>query len=322
MKPSFLSSLNLEEAIFAALLYSDLFSYPLKDQEIWFWLPKKASFKTVKRTLNQLVGEGKIKHKDSFYFLDCPQIIARRRKREKISQKKLILAEKVSKKLGLLPWVGLVAVSGNLALGAAGEDDDIDLVIITLPGALFRGRLASVLLTEILGLRRRPGQKIAADKICLNLFLAANNLKMPTSRQDFYTAHEALQLLPVAGDGCFYQQFLLDNNWLANYLPQAYGQRLNKKPWLKDFVSQSHQKRSGFLEKLAKVGQQTYSKCHHRFLIKDNSEQLFFHPQDQRKIVLDRFEKNWQKLTTSWERDPGSIRITLDKIALDDYYKE
>ncbi|MGI6278290.1 MAG: hypothetical protein ACOYJ8_00515 [Patescibacteria group bacterium] len=299
MKPSLLSSLNLEEAILATLLYSDLFSYPLKDWEIWFWLPKKASFKMVKKTLDQLVREEKIKCEKSFYFLDCSQIIARRQKREKISQKKLILARKISKKLAFLPWVGLVAVSGNLALGAAGKDDDIDLAIITLPGALFRGRLASVLLAEILGLRRRPGQKIAADKICLNLFLAANNLKMPTSRQDFYTAHEALQLLPLAGDDHFYQQFLLSNNWLANYLPQAYGQRLNKKPWPKDFVSQSHKKRSGFLEKLAKVGQQTYSKCHHRFLIKDNSEQLFFHPQDQRKIVLARFKKRWQKLITS-----------------------
>jgi hypothetical protein len=299
MKPSFLSSLNLREAILVTLLYSGLFSYPLKYQEVWFWLPKKASLTAVKEALDQLVKEGKIRHKNSFYFLGHSQIIARRREREKISKKKLIRAKKVGSKLVSLPWVGLVSVSGNLALRAAGEEDDIDLVIITLPGALFRGRLMSILLVEILGCRRRPKEKKVADKMCLNLFLEVDNLSLPKTREDFYTAHEALQLLPVAGDNSFYRQFLLDNGWLANYLPQAYQEQLKKTGPADASKIIKKESKANWLEQIALAGQLAYAKIHQRRLAKEKSRQLFFHPQDQRQIVLARLKKCWQKLNSS-----------------------
>jgi len=296
MKPFCPTALSLEEAILAALTYSDLFSYPLTAEEVWFWLPKRAASKEVAQLLRQLVKRKKISYQFPFYFLNDSAVISLRQEKEKFSQKKLPQAESLGQKLARLPWVGLVAVSGNLAIGAARENDDIDFFIIALSGCLYRARLASALLTEALGLRRRPEEKEAANKICLNLFLEEDNLILPRPRQDFYTAHEALQLLPIAGDNSFYQRFLLSNDWLVDYLPQAYQKRLKKTPLAKVSVIKGKKPKINFLEKMAMFGQLTYARCHRRQLVKGDSRQLFFHPQDQRQLILARFQKNWQKL--------------------------
>lgn len=311
------ASLTLEEAVLAALAYSDLFAHPLTAQEVWFWLPQKATEEEVLKALAKLAQKGIVYYFSSFYFLGNRVVINSRREKEQISQKKLSKAKSFGQKLIRFPWVGAVFVSGNLALGVADKNDDLDFFIIASPGCLYRARLTSVLLAEILGQRRRPEDKEAADKVCLNLFLEANNLALPKSRHDFYTAHEALQLLPIAGDYWFYQRFLLSNSWLANYLPQAYRVRLGSIPQPPP-SSISQKATPSLLEKVARLGQLSYTKYHRRRLvINDDNRQLFFHPQDQRQAILDRFQKNWQKLV-NFLADPGSVRKPLDKTGLND----
>lgn len=310
------ASLTLEEAVLAAMAYSDLFAHPLTAKEVWFWLPQKATPKEVSKALAKLASKGIVHYSSPFYFLGDRTVINWRREKEQVSQEKLPKAESFGQKLIRLPWMGAVFVSGNLALGVADKNDDLDFFVIASPGCLYRARLASVLLAEILGQRRRPEDKEAEDKVCLNLFLEANNLVLPKSRHDFYTAHEALQLLLVAGNYCFYQRFLFSNSWLADYLPQAYRLRLGsisqKPPSLT-----SPKIKPSFLEKAARLGQLSYAKHYQRQLVVNDDRQLFFHPQDQRQIILGRFQKNWQKLL-GLLTDPGSVIKPLDKTGLDD----
>ncbi|MDD3679752.1 MAG: hypothetical protein PHX72_02780 [Candidatus Shapirobacteria bacterium] len=288
-------SLSLTEAILAALAYSDLFSYPLTSEEVWFWLPKKATQKTVVDQLRLLVDQGRISYQAPFYFLNQAEIITSRRKKEVVSKQKMLQAKKISRQLARFSWVGLVAISGNLAMRAAESDDDIDFLIIAPIGHLYRARLISVLVTEAWGLRRRPNQQLAPDKVCLNLFLEADNLLLPPFRRDFYTAHEALQLLPISGNNDFYQKFLFDNGWLADYLPQAYQGRFTGFEKT-DLLTKNSLDKNAF-EEISRFGQLVYRKL--RCRCQNNLDrQLFFHPQDQRKIILERFEKNWQKLTS------------------------
>ncbi len=281
------------------LAYADLFAYPLTAYEIWLWLPRKATQREINETLRQLVKRKKIKKQSSFYFLARPEVILTRRRKEVCSRRKLDLAGKASRVIARCPWVGLVAVSGNLAIRVADNSDDIDLFVVALPGCLYRARLISVLVAEAMGRRRRPGERKAADKICLNLFLEGDNLALPKARQDFYTAHEALQLLPLAGDMRFYRQFLLDNNWLASYLPQAYRVRLRGLP-IGDGALVRNRVRVNWLERMAEASQLVYSRYHHRQLVvnKDNKRQLFFHPQDQRLTVLSRFNRSRKRIVS------------------------
>ncbi len=291
------TSLDLREAILASLVYYDLFSYPLTLDEIWFWLPKEASLKDIFWELNDLIDRGLVFYQEPFYFLGSETIIGRRCRRERTSEQKLVRAKIIARELILLPWVDLVAISGNLAMKSAGEGDDIDLLILAQSGCLYRARLASILLTELLGQRRRPGQKQAPDKVCLNIFLEANNLVLPKDRHDFYTAHEALQLAPIIGNNNLYRRFLVDNDWLIDYLPQAYQNRLEKLFFINSPASDNKRAKTNWLEKVAGFVQLAYSKSRQRQLTKDNdNRQLFFHPQDQRQIVLDRFKKNWEKI--------------------------
>jgi len=292
-------ALSLEKAVLMALVYADLFAYPLTADEVWFWLPREATRKETNKTLKRLLEIKKIRKQSSFYFLADPGVILARGRKEACSGKKLDLARKVSQGIARCPWVELVAVSGNLAIRAASSSDDVDLFIIALPGCLYRARLASVLITEAFGRRRRPGEREAADKICLNLFLEGDNLVLPKSRQDFYTAHEALQLLPLAGNMGFYRQFLLDNKWLAGYLPQAYRVRLKGLP-VENIALASKRGGANWLERVAEVSQLFYSRCRRRQLVtnENNKRQLFFHPQDQRWKILARFNKGLRKIAS------------------------
>lgn len=279
-----------------ALAYADLFAYPLRADEVWFWLPRKATREETNKALRQLLEMKKVKKRSSFYFLADSGVVLARGRKEACSKKKLDLARKVSRELARCPWVGLVAASGNLAIRAAGRNDDIDLFIVALPGCLYRARLASVLITEVFSRRRRPNDKEAADKICLNLFLEADHLALPKARQDFYTAHEALQLLPLAGDMGLYRQFLLENKWLAGFLPQAYQTRLKELPVEKIALARG-KGRANWLERVAEISQRSYSRYHRRQLVANgnNNRQLFFHPQDQRGEILTRFNKSLRK---------------------------
>ena len=78
MKPFCPTALSLEEAILAALTYSDLFSYPLTAEEVWFWLPKKATSEEVTQLLGQLVKRKKISYQFPFYFLNDSAVISLR----------------------------------------------------------------------------------------------------------------------------------------------------------------------------------------------------------------------------------------------------
>lgn len=68
--------------------------------------------------------------------------------------------------------------------------------------------------------RRFPGAKIAPDKICTNLWLDIRNLKIPV--ESLYHAHEVLQAKCIFDRGGIQYQFLKQNSWVREYLPNAY----------------------------------------------------------------------------------------------------
>jgi len=113
----------------------------------------------------------------------------------------------------------MVAVTGNLAMDNAGQDDDIDFLIITTKKRLWLTRLLTNFLVELIANRRRPSDKEVKDKICLNMFLDENNLKIPIKEQSLFTAHEICQLKPLWVKNQLYRRFIQENLWLQKFLP-------------------------------------------------------------------------------------------------------
>lgn len=109
------------------------------------------------------------------------------------------------------------------------KHDDIDFMIITSPNTLWLTRLLVIVL---LNKSRRPKQlpehssPKVSDKICDNLYLDTNNLKI--NNKNLYTAHEILQAKCIFDRSGVHRRFLESNSWVKNYLPIAYRESLKK----------------------------------------------------------------------------------------------
>lgn len=223
----------MEKAILRTLCYHDLFDYPLALSEISQFLIGNSKLKTqnakvrlrrrflrnIQLKTQNLIEEGKIEEKKGLYFLKGRgKTIAIRKKREKYSQKKLLIAERAARFLRFIPTIKMVALTGALAVKNSKKDDDIDFLIVTSKNRLWLTRIQAVLLIELLGMRRKPNDLDVADKICLNIFLDENSLSLPKSKRNLFTAHEIAQTKVLWQKDDVYQNFLTQNQWVKEFL--------------------------------------------------------------------------------------------------------
>jgi hypothetical protein len=207
-------------AIVKTLAYADLFDYPLSEQEIFKFLisDQPVAHTKVQNTLSKSLR--KIILKNGFYCLKGREkLIILRKKRQKWSQEKVKIAQKLAKWLRLIPWIKMVGVTGALAMNNAQKDDDIDFLIVTAKNRLWLTRLLTVFLVSLLAKRRQPGDTKVKDKICLNMFLDEAHLRVPKKEQDLFSAHEVCQLKPILDKDQSYQRFINLNQWVMRFLP-------------------------------------------------------------------------------------------------------
>lgn len=211
----------MEKAVLKTIIYADLFDYPLKAWEIHKWLiGKQASLQQVERALTKLTKSKKIGTYKDFYFLPQKRSsIKKRIEKMPYSTNYFSRAKFFANFLKIIPWISLVGISGNLAMDNAGEEDDIDLVIITQKKRLWITRVAVFLIFSIFDLRRSRGEdkESVAGKFCTNIFLEETSLGQES--HDLFTAHEVLQMRVLWQRGKTYQSFLEDNAWALEYLP-------------------------------------------------------------------------------------------------------
>lgn len=212
------------------LAYADIFDYPLTLREIFRFLitDKPVNFGVLKKTLDRMDRDrariGSDEQGELFFLRGRKELVSLRKRRERISQTKLKLAQKIACLLKIIPTIKLVGVTGRLAMENAQRDDDIDFLIITSGKRLWLTRLTAVILLELLGKRRRPKQERVKDKGCLNMFLDEDWLALPPQERNLYTAHEAIQVKPFWDREGTYQRFLKANSWIMDYLPNAIDQ--------------------------------------------------------------------------------------------------
>jgi len=195
------------------LRYFDKYDYPLTKKEILFWTspithPSIPSLK---------LREGKTRG-ELFFLSGREKIIKLRTQREKYSLLKWGKAYQYASQLVKIPFVLAIFVTGSLAMNNCKKNDDIDFMVITDPNTLWIVRfLANIMFIKN---RRYPHQKNASDKICINLWLDSRNLKVES--RSLYHAHEILQAKCIFDHGGIQYNFLKQNSWVKEYLPNAY----------------------------------------------------------------------------------------------------
>ncbi len=212
--------LAVSDAIRATVLYADIFNWPLKQKELTEW--------AIKHDMRSIVRapRGIERTPEGYYVVKGNRhVVARRKKREQWSGEKWRIARRVGTWLRLIPSIQLVGVTGGLSRNNAADEDDIDLFCITAPKSIWITRMMAICIVSFLGLRRRPGEREVRNKICLNMFMSEDAVKVQKDEQDLFTAYEVLQMVPLWERERAYKKFLSTNRWVSNFLPNAWERR-------------------------------------------------------------------------------------------------
>lgn len=284
---------DLKKSILQTIIYSDIFDYPLTRNEIWRFLINNPSEMELSNLPHSIVK------KDGFYYLrNRRDIVSKRLKREKESNKKLHLAKKIISELLIIPTVELIGISGALAMKNSDADDDIDLFVIAKKNTLWTTRLFLILFLEALGRRRRREVKDIKNKICLNFLIDESAMLLPKEMQNLYGAHEVVQLVPIFDRGNTYQKFINANSWVRKFLPNAIViKKLRNKP-----AGRQGQLLNYFLpiiEWFTKSFQLWYIQKHRtKEIIGDHF--LAFHPLDYKDKILSAYKEQLDRLTRGY----------------------
>lgn len=211
---------NAERAILNTLLYSDIFHFPLTQQQLWSFLITshpitKPQFVLVLQRLLKTETifslQGKYLSLQKNIFIPDMRLVEEKRNQ----------AQKAAYIVSFLPTISFIGISGGVAIGNVKKTDDIDFFIITKKNTLWITRLCLLLFLECLGIRQKNKQQ-KENTICLNLFINEVFLQMPKHQQDLFTAHEIAQLIPLFNEENMYERFLQANSWVLKFLPNAY----------------------------------------------------------------------------------------------------
>lgn len=288
---------SCSSSIIKTLIYADLFDYPLTTREVQNYLIDEINVgsKVVQKYLRILTDSKWIYTDGEFYFLEGRnKIVELRKKREEWSKQKREIARRTVEKLKVIPTIKMVGITGALAMDNCKKEDDIDLLIVASRNSLWLTRLFLILSAPLLGINRRKPKDIDVNnKICFNLFLDEDHLKI--NPENLFLAHEIVQVKPSFDRGGVYEKFIRENKWVKNYLPNAL--QINKITTKQD----NNLAKKGriaillscylaFVEKVAFHLQFWYMKPK-MTIEKVNLYQAFFHPKDLSDKIQKEFER-------------------------------
>ncbi len=210
---------RIEAAVVKALVYADLFDWPLSPAEIHRYLPVSARLDEVHAALSSLQMKEWVDTIDGLFLLRGREtLVEARHQRAAISARLWPQAVRYARLVSRLPWVRLVAVSGSLAVDAAVDDADVDFFIVTENGRLWLTRA----LTIATGRFASAATSTPKTRLCPNYLVTVSALHLP--QRDLFTAHELAQMVPLFGPDAYYA-LLERNNWYRQLLPNHPGYR-------------------------------------------------------------------------------------------------
>ena len=201
-------------AILRTLLYADIFDYPLTPAEIHHYLIV-ASFPSdaMQAALDSSPWlAARVTRVNGYVALHDREAISHlREERHRNSASLWPKARRWAYRVGCVPFVRMVAVTGALAVNNSPPGDDIDFLIVTTPGRVWLARALVVALVRL--------ARLFQVGLCPNYVLSQTALAQ--SRRNLYSAHDLAQMAPLVGHAV-YAEMRAANPWAADYLPHAH----------------------------------------------------------------------------------------------------
>ncbi len=209
---SFDASTTPADAVLATVSYADVFDMPIDlDRVHRFAVGVPLQESEVAEAAAQLVADGVLGRRDDLLHLsDRGEVLAIHDERVERATSMWGDAERWGRRIGRLPFVRMVAVTGGLAVDSVADHDDIDFFIVTRPGRLWSTRLMIIAL----------GKLAARDDIelCPNFIVSEQAIDLED--QTLYAARELAQMVVlVDGERC--RELRRRNSWMFDYLPNA-----------------------------------------------------------------------------------------------------
>lgn len=197
--------------IIKALLYFDVFKYPLTKDELFENTFIKISRNVFEIALKDLLVKGVIKEEEGFIssLERTSTDIIRRLKGNEGASKVLPIALKYSRKIAKFPFVECVCLSGSLSKNYFDEKSDVDYFIITKQNRLWLCRTFLIVYYKLLS----PSKK---KLWCTNYFISSDKLEIPDI--NVFTETELAFLIPTVNYE-LYKKLTSNNNWYLSRFP-------------------------------------------------------------------------------------------------------
>jgi hypothetical protein len=197
--------------IVKALLYFDVFKYPLTRDELFENSAIKLSKQQFNKELEDLLLKKLVKEEEGFVssLERTSSDITRRLKGNDGALKILPTALKYSQKIAKFPFVYCVCISGSLSKNYFDESSDLDYFIITSPNRLWLCRTFLIIYFKLLPAKKKK-------MLCTNYFITSDSLGIPDVNA--FTSTELAHLIPTINYRA-YKNLLQKNSWYKNWYP-------------------------------------------------------------------------------------------------------
>ena len=200
-----------EKDILHYLLYFDVFSYPLRREELFIYCGMEAGQEAAfEGALSHLTGQGLVHEHQGYFMIGMHnELVARRIAGNNRAAARMQTARRYARLISWFPFVRGVFLSGSISKGYMNKSDDIDYFIVTQPSRLWLVRTMLTIFKKLFLLN-------SYRNFCINYFVDTEHMEV-TERNRF-TATEIVFLLPVFGSQ-HYQNMLDINKWTKKYYP-------------------------------------------------------------------------------------------------------
>lgn len=193
------------------MLYYDIFSYPLTLEEIHNYLgTNHIANEDLKSELSNLCKIGFVFERQKYYMLEDNELLINKRlEGNRLAEKKMKTAIKISRFISKFPFIRAVMLSGSISKGYMEADADIDYFIVTHPNRVWLSRLLLMTFKKIFLLNSK---KI----FCINYLVDSEKLEI--EEKNIFTATELITLVPTYGLE-LYDELYDKNIWIKQYYP-------------------------------------------------------------------------------------------------------
>lgn len=224
------TSRALEQSIVDTVHFFDIYDMPVTATQIWMYLIRAKTQYTRTPSLHEVTDAlaespylaEKLEQKFGYVVKKGRIALVRERlRRHAIAQDKWKIVRRCAPFLAMMPFVKGLGGSGSLAVDNTKSSSDLDILVIVDAGRIWTTRLLLLVVSQLLGRRRKYDSSSAPDMLCLNHYLSMDKLAVSKDIQNVCMAMQYAMLVPIYNDREVRTFLQRNSGWMDEYVHLA-----------------------------------------------------------------------------------------------------